>query len=65
MNWDKRKKEYQKAVTSKKDFVAAIEAIEPAAKQHWAILKIKPVKVPGVPAKSFIYLPYSYQISES
>ena len=34
----------------------AIEAIEPAANVNWAILKISPVKVPGVPAKFFIFL---------
>ena len=56
------KKENQKAVTLKKDSVVAIEVIEPAAKKHWATLKTKLVKVPGVPAKSFIIPPYSYQI---
>ena len=39
----------------KKLLVVAIEAIEPAAKTHCEILKTSPVKVPGVPGKSFIF----------
>lgn len=46
---------YQKAVKSKKLEVEAMEAIEPAAKKHCEILRTSPVKVPGVPGKSFIF----------
>lgn len=61
---------YQKAVKLKKLVVVAIEAIEPAAKTHCEILRRRPVKVPGVPGKSFIFfffwvsLPFSQSQSQ-
>lgn len=51
----KVKRKYQKAVKLTKVVVVAMEAIDPAAKTHCAILRNSPVKVPGVPAKSFIF----------
>jgi len=44
-------------VKLKKLEVVAIDAIEAAANMNWAILRISPVRVPGVPAKFFIFLP--------
>jgi hypothetical protein len=52
-SWGRNK--YQKAVKLKKLVVVAIEAIDPAAKMHCEILRTSPVKVPGVPGKSFIF----------
>lgn len=44
-------------MTLKKPLEVTIEAIAPAANKHWPILRKSPVKVPGVPAKSFIVSP--------
>ena len=51
----KERKTYQKAVKLKKLEVVAMEAIDPAANTHCEILRRSPVKVPGVPGKSFIF----------
>lgn len=58
------KNKYQKAVTLKKLEVVAMEAIEPAANINCEIRRTSPVRVPGVPAKSFISLskPKKFQI---
>jgi hypothetical protein len=45
--------------------VVAIEAIDPTAKMHCEILRTSPVKVPGVPGKSFIFQSNAKQIPDS
>ena len=63
--WEVKKCQYQKAVKLKKLGVVAIEAIDPMAKRHCETLRPSPVKVPGVPGKSFIVFSKSNKFSDS
>jgi hypothetical protein len=52
-------------VKLKKLEVLAMDAIDPAAKTNCEILRRSPVKVPGVPGKSFILFLLSPKIQQS